>query len=202
MSGASSLWVTHNAGQTWSRGALPAGNGTGCDVEPAFDGSQRVVVSIFTDAPDQHTPACAHSQYFLSDDDGASWRAIALAALTSPISQEGDGFMVVSARHLFLNIALNQNQGHATLERSDDAGRSWQRADQGLEALLFVPRAPWFAQSLDGTGDALVTSVPTDSGGSSATADLWVTHDAGAHWQRVQSQPLPGSPLPLGPSCL
>jgi hypothetical protein len=132
---------------------------------------------------------------------GRGERVIALtslAPLAPPVSQEGDCFMLVTARHLFLNIVMRENQGHATLERSDDDGRTWQRADHGLETLLLVPQAPWFAQPLDATGDALVTSGASISGGNGVHADFWVTHDAGAHWQRVTADPLPDPSFDVG----
>jgi hypothetical protein len=78
-------------------------------VEPAFDGSQRVVMSTSIDAPDQNAQACADHRFFLSDDDGATWRAIALTSLASPVSQDGDCFMAVTAKHLFLDIDVNSN---------------------------------------------------------------------------------------------
>jgi hypothetical protein len=253
------LWVTRDAGHTWRQADLPTVTGVPgahCTVSPALDGSHRVTLSVEGLALDQDTQPCAHSQYLLSeddgatwrpirhasilpvstdggacqlwptarrlfmwsysytgsgnaflersDDDGATWRAIALtslAPLAPPIGPDGDCFMVVSARHLFLDIDVNSNgnQSQSILERSDDVGRTWQRADHGLEALLFVPRAPWFALPLDATGEALVTS-DTINGRNDAHADLWVTHDAGAHWQRVTSDKLPDPSFDVGPN--
>jgi hypothetical protein len=200
----SPLWVTHNAGQTWSRVALPAGSNTGCDVEPAFDGSHRVAISIFTDAPKQNAQACADTRFYLSDDDGATWRSIALtslAPLPPSISQGGDCFMVVSARHLFLDIVVNLTggQSQSIFERSDDDGGTWQRADHGLEALHVAPlqQAPWFALPLDATGETLVTTDGPPVDGSAHT-DLWITRDVGAHWQRITADKAPDPSFDLG----
>jgi hypothetical protein len=205
-SGESPLWVTHTAGQTWSRVALPADRGTGCDVEPAWDGSHRVVISASTDAPNQAVLACASNRFYLSDDDGATWRAIALTSLAPPVSQNSDCFMSVTARHLFLDIVVNRNENQlqSMLERSDDDGQTWQRADQGLETLQpsQFQQTPWFALPLDGTGEALVMLVTNSTSGNVKQADFWVTHDAGAHWQRVPSEALPGPAFPIGSALL
>jgi hypothetical protein len=201
-----SLWITHTAGQSWSRAPLPEVTGTYCEVDPAWDGSQRVALRASTDASNQIAPACAYDRFYLSDDDGASWRAIALPAPPPPASQEGDCFMTVSARHLFLDIVVNRNENQlqSLLERSDDDGRTWQRADQGLETLQpsQFQQAPWFALPLDGSGEALVTLVTNSSSGNVKQADFWVTHDAGAHWQRVPSEPLPAPAFPIGSALL
>jgi hypothetical protein len=204
--GASPLWVTHTAGQTWSRAPLPAGSGTGCDVDPAWDGSNRVALSTYADAPDQTAQACAYYRFYLSDDDGASWRAIALPSLAPTVSQDGDCVMTVTARHLFLDIVVNRNENQlqSIVERSDDDGQTWQRADQGLETLQpsQFQQAPWFALPLDGTGEALVMLVTNSNSENVKQADFWVTHDAGAHWQRVSSEPLPGPAFPIGSTLL
>jgi hypothetical protein len=64
--------------------------------------------------------------------------------------------------------------GDAILERSDDGGLSWRRADAGLTALNTF----WYPQLLDASGDtlgALVGNAP----------DLWITRNAGTSWQRI-----------------
>jgi hypothetical protein len=197
-----SLWVTHNAGQAWSRAPLPDVTGSYCDVEPAWDGSHRVAITTSTDVLDQNAQACAHSRFFLSDDDGATWRSIAHTNLAPPVSRGGDCTVLVTAKHLFLQtFADNANYSGeelAILERSDDDGRTWQRADHGLEALQLsgLPQAPWFfALPLDATGEALVTRDTTTNGGVITQGDFWITHDAGAHWQRVTVDKLPDSPF-------
>jgi hypothetical protein len=195
VSGAISLWITHNAGQTWSRAPLPEVSGVYCGVDPAWDGSHRVVMSISSDVLYQNAPACAHSRVFLSEDDGATWRSISVTSLAPPVSQVLGCFAKVTARHLYLGILVitNGNQRRLILERSDDDGQTWQRADQGLAALTPIR----LAQPLDATGEALVTLLPTTSGGITQ-GDYWVTYDAGAHWQRVPSDPSPDAPFISG----
>jgi hypothetical protein len=70
------VWSTHDAGVRWAPASLPTITGTSCDVTPARDRSHRVTLSVTDDALDQNAQACAHSQYFLSEDDGATWRRI------------------------------------------------------------------------------------------------------------------------------
>jgi hypothetical protein len=62
----------------------------------------------------------------------------------------------------------------AYLERSDDNGLSWRRADGGLAGL----NAFWYPQLLDANGDTLGALV-------GVRPDLWITRDAGASWQRI-----------------
>jgi hypothetical protein len=204
VSGVISLWVTHSAGQAWSRVALPVESGTQCDVEPAWDGSHHLAVTITTDTPQQHAQICAHSHFFLSDDDGATWRPLALASLVAPVvpnSLRDDCFLVVTARHLFLDIVVNTlgpegYGGQSIFERSDDDGQTWQRADHGLEAFHLSPlqQSPWFALPLDATGDSFVIPDTTVTGFGGVPASFWVTHDAGAHWQTVTSENWPFPP--------
>jgi hypothetical protein len=181
-SGAISLWVTHNVGQTWSRVALPEVTGTYCEVDAALDGSQRLVMSTFNDL-DQNAQVCAHSQFFLSDDNGATWRPIAHPSLAPPVSAGGGCFALVTANHLFVVTTVNNvnNTGEtlSILERSDNDGQTWQRADLGLPD----GAARGFPQALDATGEALITPVTNRSGGN----DFWVSHDAGASWRRTES---------------
>jgi hypothetical protein len=193
VSGPITLWVTHTAGQSWSRAPLPAVRGTYCEVDTAQDGSARMTISVTDDALDQNAPPCAHSHYFLSEDDGATWRAIVRSALALAGYLDGFCSLWATARHLFMTSYFDngQAQSASVLERSDDGSRTWQRADEGLPG----GDAGGPAQPLDATGETLVTLAPTNSGEVITKADFWVTHDAGTHWQRVPSEPLPGPPF-------
>lgn len=134
-SGEISLWITHDAGQTWSRAPLQDAVGTYCDVETAMDGSHRVTLSVSNLALDQNGRACAHGHFYLSEDDGATWRTIEHTSVAPAVSQYGDCILQVTAKHLFLATYFSNNgdYGHAILEHSNDGGQTWQRADQGLE---------------------------------------------------------------------
>jgi hypothetical protein len=191
--GAISLWITHDVGQTWSRAALPGVTGVYCNVDSALDGSPRVTVNVMN-ALDQNAQPCAHSQYFLSEDDGATWRAIQHTTLAPATGVSGNCYLWATARHLFMSTYLartgDQNgssQEQSFLERSDDGGRTWLRADHSLEGV----NIGGFAQPLDATGEALFAFVTTYSSGILTQSDLWMTHDAGASWRRVGPAQLP-----------
>jgi hypothetical protein len=196
VSGPMTLWVTHDVGQTWSRAPLPMVNGTYCEVESAQYGSARMTISVSDDALDQNAQSCAHNQFFLSEDDGASWRAIVRRA--PALSGYTGGFcdLWATARHLFMSSYFDNgpSQSAPVLERSDDGGRTWLRADEGLPD----GSGGGFVQPLDATGEALVTIALIYSGEVVTKADFWVSHDAGAHWRHVPSEPLPGPPFVVG----
>jgi photosystem II stability/assembly factor-like uncharacterized protein len=183
-SGEISLWITHDAGQTWTRAPLQGAVGTSCDVESAMDGSHRVTLSVSNLALDQNGRACAHGHFYLSEDDGSTWRSIEHASLAPAVSQYGDCYLRATAKHLFLDTWTSNNgdQGHTILERSDDDGHTWQRADHGLEGV----ETEWFAQSLDSSGDSLVTLIGRFDYPGQAQSDLWITRDAGATWLHVR----------------
>jgi photosystem II stability/assembly factor-like uncharacterized protein len=172
VSGAMTLWVTHDVGQTWSRIALPEVTGTYCEVDAALDGSQRLVMSAANAALAKSDHVCANSRFYLSDDDGTTWRSIVPPSLAPPVSQNSDCFMLVTAKHLFLTTV-----GNANFERSDDGGQTWQRADYGLPD----GAARGFPQLLDATGETLITfDTPYDAAGR---LTLWMSPDAGANWR-------------------
>ncbi len=184
VSGEVSLWITHDAGQTWSRIALPHVSGERCDVEQALDGSGRMTMNVTDYALDQNTQACAHSRYFLSED-GVTWREIDHLSLAPSASSTNDCQLLATARHLFMNTFFtdSSDQGHTIFERSDDGGLTWQRADHGLEGV----GVSWYPELLDSSGDSLVTLVNKDTNGNGIVfqSDLWMTRDAGATWRRV-----------------
>jgi photosystem II stability/assembly factor-like uncharacterized protein len=172
--GAAALWLTRDAGQTWRQATLPPLTGASCVVSPARDGSPRVTVSVHDSALDDDARPCAHSQHLLSEDEGASWRRIQHAAIAPAVSASGRCVLWSIARQLFMHTDVYSAgaQGRAFLERSDDGGLNWARADRGLAELA----TNWYAQPLDKSGDTL---------GALVGADLWITQDAGASWRRV-----------------
>jgi photosystem II stability/assembly factor-like uncharacterized protein len=167
------IWRTHDAGRTWQETRLPTPPGTTCTLTPALDGS-LVLLSVDDFELDQNE-ACAHSRYFLSADDGATWRRVQHAAsAAAPIGIE-DCQLWGTGRHLFMTtLFITNGQGHTLLERSDDGGATWTRADQGLAN---VPGS-WYPTSLDRNGDTLEALVGN-------THDVWITHDAEASWRRI-----------------
>ncbi|HEY7020728.1 MAG TPA: hypothetical protein VH349_06385 [Ktedonobacterales bacterium] len=173
-SSAAQLWVTRDAGYTWRRANLPTVTGSSCTVSPALDGSHRVSLSVDNSTLDQNAQPCDRNQYLLSEDDGASWRLIQHASIL-PVSTDGGACQLwPTARRLFMWSYSYTGSGNAFLERSDDDGRTWMRADRGLAGLNTF----WYPQLLDASGDTIGALV-------GATPDLWITRNAGASWQRI-----------------
>jgi hypothetical protein len=170
------LWATRDAGYTWRRANLPTATGSSCTVSPALDGSHRVSLSVDNSPLDQNAQPCAHNHYLLSEDDGASWRPIQHASIL-PVSTDGGSCQLwPTARRLFMWSYSYSGPEDAFLERSDDGGLTWVRADRELAEL----NAFWYPQLLDASGDtlgALAGNAP----------DLWITRNAGASWQRIGS---------------
>jgi photosystem II stability/assembly factor-like uncharacterized protein len=202
-SGAISLWVTHDVGQSWSRVALPDLIGADCAVASALDGSRRLTLTIRNTALNQMMQTCAHSQFFLSDDDGATWRAIQHTALAPAGYSAADCSLWVTARHLFMATSFSSDavdeHGSAprrtSLERSDDGGRSWRRADNGLPD----GNAGGSAQLLDATGEMLVAFDIRYDNGTAIQPYAWISADAGVNWRRADTVRFPTPPRGSGP---
>jgi hypothetical protein len=194
----SPLWVTHDAGQSWSRVALPDLIGTACAVAAALDGSRRLTLTVLDTALNQNMTSCASRQLFLSDDNGATWRAIVHHVLPPSDYIDGGCTLWVTARHLFMasyfsSNAIDQNGPapiRTSLERSDDGGRTWQRADNGLPD----GTAGGSAQLLDATGEMLVAFDIRYDNGTAIQPYVWMSPDAGASWRRADSVRFPSPP--------
>jgi hypothetical protein len=173
------LWVTGDAGYTWRQVELPTVVGVAgarCTVSPALDGSHRVTLSVNNLLLDQNAPPCAHSVFLLSEDDGATWRRIEHTVIAMEPRETSDCQLWSTARHLFMYTAAysNATQAYIHLQRSDDGGSTWLSADHGLGE----GGAQWYAQPIDLSGDTLGALVGYKH-------DLWITRDAGAHWQMM-----------------
>jgi len=152
-------------------------------------------MSVGNAALDQNAQPCAHDQYFVSDDQGATWRAIQHTTLAPAAGVNGNCYLWATARHLFMSTYIGSNsdqigssQEQSFLERSDDGGRTWQRADRDLGS---ATTGSWYAQLFDTTGETLFTFVTTSSNVALTQSDLWISHDAGASWRRIATADLP-----------
>src|SRR5262249_8940628 len=157
--------------------------------EAARDGSPRVVMSAGNAALDENAQPCAHDQYYVSDDQGATWRAIQHTTLAPVTGVNGNCYLWATARHLFMSTYVasisfqsGSSQEPSFLERSDDGGRTWQRADHDLGSTI---SGAGYVQLLDATGETLFTFVTSYSSVALTQSDLWISHDAGATWRRV-----------------
>jgi hypothetical protein len=147
---------------------------------------------------DQGTPPCANEKFYLSSNSGMTWRARTPYTPIAPKSADsGWCELQVTASHLFLvyTYALGpqpQAPQVSLLERSDDDGIIWTRADHGLgtDALFFMPDI--------GPGDTLALTVvhPRTPAGP-YRAELWTSPDAGQTWRLGSTLPEYPGPIML-----
>jgi hypothetical protein len=137
------------------------------------------------------TQPCSLEAFLLSVDGGMTWRQLPpYAPLAPPVVNYEWCHLTVTARHLFLayGFALNGGPEVSQLERSDDDGASWVRADNGLHA------GTNYLSPVLGSGNQLAMIVVHTSLDSSATTnELWTSTDAGQTWQRIGSPPPGGA---------
>jgi hypothetical protein len=149
---------------------------------------------------EQGTQPCARDLFYLSGDSGVTWRPLPPRASFAPPHADAVWCELhVTARHLFLAYSYNsynsytpasQAQQVSLLERSDDDGTTWLRADRGLGegALFFMPKV--------GPGDTLaMTVLHLSAQPGPTTTELWMSPDAGRTWRL-------GSALPEHPGTL
>lgn len=189
------LWRSTDAGGQWTRSPLQLGSGTQCLISIAPDDPSRMTLQV-TPA-EQETQPCAHEVFYLSGDSGGTWRRLPPHLSLAPTSGvAGWCDLHVTARYLYLAYsyaaASPQAPQVSLLERSDDDGLTWMRADAGLgnDALFFMPEI--------GPGDALAMPVvhPSTEAGSTATA-LWTSPDAGQTWRLASTLPEYPGPIML-----
>lgn len=179
------LWRTTDAGAHWTRYAPTTGVGTGCNFSIAPDDPQRVTFQITQTA----APLCAQEQWYLSSDSGTTWRPLPPHTTVAPPASFGWCDLHVTRHHLYLAYSYERDAQApqvGILERSDDDGIHWSRADQGLgeNALFFMPAI--------GPGDTLMMPVVSNRGVSSsrkASTVLWASTDAGRTWRQQSTLP-------------
>ena len=179
------VWQTRDAGTSWSLTAqgmkadyLPA--------ESADDGNTQDPHALVQcrAQPDalwvQH-----HCGIYRSTDGGALWQPI-----TAP-APSGFGFAVACdpgnpQRAWFVpaqaDVCRIPVDGRMVVLRTDDGGRSFQAFGDGLPQTHAYHLVYWHALDVDATGRVLAMG--------STTGGLWVSADAGEHWQEL-SRDLP-----------
>ncbi len=176
-------WRSTDAGAHWTRYPLTLGPQDQCGFSIAPDDPQRVTLQIQRSAQDG--PWCASDLFYLSDDGGVMWRKLPAHVSIAPTNVDlGWCELHVTRRHLYVLYSYEpsgQAPQASILERSDDDGASWVRADRGLggETLFFMPAV--------GPGETLAMTVvhypdTTDTG-------LWTSTDAGATWRQTSTLP-------------
>jgi hypothetical protein len=183
---AMTLWRSTDTGAHWTRSTLQLGSGTQCLISIAPDDPSRMTLQVTPS--EQGTQPCAQDVFYLSDDSGVTWRALPPHTSIAPESAEnGWCDLQVTAHHLFLVYTYDlgsPTQEVGLLERSDDDGITWTRADAGLgtDALFFMPEI--------GPGNTLALMVvqPSTQAGPYATK-LWTSPDAAQTWRLASTLP-------------
>ncbi|WIG60576.1 MAG: hypothetical protein OJF49_003324 [Ktedonobacterales bacterium] len=181
------LWLTHDAGQHWTKAPLPEIKGWGCYVQVASDTPQHIAVLVDLGPGPNTDTHCTNYSLVLSADGGATWQTA--PTVYSPISQLVyicSHFVWITARHVFLTTSYSIVQttpgsgfstvGGGAIARSDDGGRTWARVqfpDQsGMPTLL-------------ADGETIIASGADTANPKSGNSVLWQSRDAGDNWQRM-----------------
>jgi hypothetical protein len=179
------IWRTHDAGMHWTALPLPGLVGNLCNLRVAPDGSPGVALLAYEGL--NTTP-------YLSQDDGNDWMRITPPPTPDPSATFVARQFWATADHLYYWYSYDAYDTTATvpagngfgpgtatiphyiaaLWRSDNNGRTWQRADGGLESMLADPY-PTSDQN------RLVARVYRGSG-NGMQAEVWETRDAGQAW--------------------
>ena len=184
------LWRTTDAGAHWKLYPSVPGSGTECHFSIAPDDPRRVAFQVTRAV--RGTSPCADDTVLLSDDGGANWRQLPAHASIAP-SDVVSGWcdLYATRQHLFLVYNFLPSSPSpvvhqmSLLERSDDNGVTWTRADNGLgdSALFTMPEI--------GRGASLAMTVVHMSAQplAPATTDLWTSDDAGGTWRQTSALP-------------
>lgn len=177
------FWRSTDAGAHWTGYPLTLGPQDRCSFSIAPDDPQRVTLQVQQSADDSQP--CAYDSFYLSDDSGVTWRKLPAHVSIAPASVSyGWCDLHVTRHHLYLAYsyeASGQAPQLSLLERSDDDGASWVRADRGLggETLFFMPAI--------GPGDTLAMTVLHYP--DTTSTGLWTSTDGGKTWLQTSTLP-------------
>jgi hypothetical protein len=182
------LWRTADAGAHWTRYAPAFGAGTECLFSIATDQPKRVTLQVSQSVAGAQP--CAQDTFYLSGDSGVTWHPLPPHTSIAPAhAYYGWCDLHVTARHLFLDYSYSpafQAPQVSLLERSDDDGVTWTRADRGLGdgALFSMPEI--------GPGDTLAVTVihlpaQIQMPPVPAPTTLWMSTNAGNTWWQVST---------------
>lgn len=180
------LWRTSDTGAHWTRFDSTLSAGNQCLFSFAPDNPQRVTLQVTQ--PAENAQPCAQDTFYISDDGGVAWRKLPPHTSIAPaVVSFGWCELHVTRHHLFLAYSYApspQTLQVSLLERSDDNGASWVRADRGLgsDALYLMP--------VIGPTDTLAVTVIHTQPKTAATAtELWASTDAGQTWRKMSDLP-------------
>ena len=153
----------------------------------APDQPQRIAYLV-TNAFDDQRP-CGRDSLYLSTDEGATWRHIPHTSVAPADVNPGNCQVIVTSQQVYLWSTSGGGQDSpqaSLLERTDDDGATWFRADTD-----FGPGVFFFPPHLGGQ-DILATIVrSTLPSASESRSVLWMSHNAGRSWQQVGAIPAP-----------
>lgn len=189
LAGPVKLWRSYDSGQQWQLLPLPKLTADTCVVRIAAGNDGRILLLTHTTSA---AGSCLSPTILLSEDNGDTW-----TPLSPPHpGPAGPGVMScdawASGNYLYWYEADACATASGTpcdeIVRSDDGGKSWKQADNGLTAGYFAPI--WSNAGSGRTVLAIYLSAETPTAPPSAGA-LWASNDAGNHWR-----PLPNLSLP------
>ena len=174
------IWLTHDAGKTWTPSQAPAISGTYCWISRAPDTPQRLTATIWRPAPID--PRCSEYDVLLSDDNGGSWRPT--PAIFSAIGDvvrycSHNAFNVRGRLFLYTNWSTGQAESdfYPSLAHSDDGGRHWSEV-AGDTAQYLNSRTICLN---DGT--IVSANWPPQQEEPGDTSVLWASTDRGDSWR-------------------
>ncbi len=182
-----------DAGAHWRRYPLTLGPQDQCSFSIAPDDPQRVTHQIQRSA--QGGRFCAGDSFYLSGDSGVIWQKLLPHISIAPTNVDlGWCELHVTRRHLYVLYSYEppehsyeppeQAPQASILDRSDDDGTSWVRADRGLgdNALFFMPAI--------GPGDTLaMTMVEVQAQPGATGVGFWTSTNAGNTWRQTSTLP-------------
>jgi hypothetical protein len=177
------IWLTRDAGKTWSRSQALAITGTYCQISRAPDAPQRLTVAIQRPAPID--PRCSEYNVLLSDDNGANWRATptSYALLDNVVDFCSHyAFMVRGRLYLYSSWSTASpgeivNDLNISLAHSDDGGHHWSEA--GGDTAQYLN----FRSMLLADGTIVTVRWPPQQGGPENSSSLWTSRDRGDSWR-------------------
>jgi hypothetical protein len=187
LAGPVKLWSTAGSGQHWRSLRLPALTADTCIVRLSAEAPRQILLLSYTTGL---TGECLTPALLLSEDSGNSWTSLIPHRLIS------NGYPLVrcdawaAGPYLYWYEAdpcqAKDRPPCEELLRSKNNGAVWQHADSGLTTGFFD--RIW--TSADGGRTLLAAYLPpTAAAAPVPISAVWISRDAGAHWQPLGNFP-------------
>jgi hypothetical protein len=176
------LWLTRDAGKTWTQSQSPAISGTYCWISRAPGAPQQLAVLI--EHPSSLNPRCSEHSVLLSDNSGASWQTTPMTSVTTrDVVQFCMHFPLLIGQRLYVFTTWSQplsGQGATNVKTSvaysEDGGGHWSRVN-GDSAQLLGFRLAFLANST-----IITVRWPAQQEDSENASALWTSQDRGDSW--------------------